>query len=148
MVEESSTADLLLPLDHELDPDGRLAVPHAKRPDVGDDVRLRVRGAASEEGAVPFRELVWRRLPLLVGAGRDDVVVAVEQHRGRAFGRGDLADDDGRGIRQLEHRDVDSDLAEERGDCIVGSHDLRPRLLGEVHGRDGRDRDEIGEIGA
>ena len=64
VVEERAAADLLLTLDHELDPDRRPAVPDAERADVGDDVRLRVGGAAAEERAVPFGELVRRRLPL------------------------------------------------------------------------------------
>ena len=73
-------ADLLLALDQDLDPDGRLAAPGPKRADVHEDVRLRVGRAAAEDGSVALRGLERRRLPLLHVACRDHVVVPVQQH--------------------------------------------------------------------
>ena len=94
--------DLLLALDHDLDPDRRLAVPGAQRADVHEDVRLRVRRAAPVDGAVALGRLERRRLPLRLVADRHDVVVAVQEDRRRARRRRDLADDDRRRVRELE----------------------------------------------
>jgi len=49
--------------------------------------------------AVPLRRLERRGLPLRLLAHRHDVVVAIEQHRGRARRRGNLSDHDRRGVR-------------------------------------------------
>ena len=95
-------ARLLLALDHELDPDRRLALPGAQRADVHEDVRLRVRRAAPVDRAVALGRLERRRLPLRLVARGDDVVVPVQEHGRRALRRRDLADDDRRRVRQLE----------------------------------------------
>ncbi len=99
-------ADLLLPLDHDLDPDRRLAVPGAERTDVHQDVRLRVGRASSEDRAVALGRLERRRLPLRLVADRARRRSGVEQHRGRTRRRRDLADDDRRGVGQLERADL------------------------------------------
>ena len=113
-------ADLLHPLDHDPDPHGRLAVPRPERPDVHEDVRLRVRGAASVDGPVALRRLERRRLPLGLVADGHDVVVAVQENR-RGSGRsGDLADHDRRRARQLERvEDRDAYVAAELADRLV-----------------------------
>ena len=82
------------------------------------------------------------------GPAGDDVVVAVEQNRRRAGRGGDLADDHRCRVRELENRDVDAHVTEQRGDRVVRLEECRPRLFRESHRGDRRNRDEIREIGA
>ena len=121
---------LLLALDHDLDADGRLALPGAQRTDVHQDVRLGVGRAAAEDRAVALARLERRRLPLRLVPDRHDVVVRVQEDRRRARGRGDLTGDDRRRVRQLERAErLDARVAEQADDELVGLEQRRSRVL-------------------
>ena len=112
-----------------------------------DDVRLRVRGAASVERSVALGQLVGRGVPLLLVACGDDVVVPVEQDGGRAFRSGDLADHDRRRVRQLERMDVlDPGALEQLDDGVPAREELRVRLGRVARCRHRRDRDEACQV--
>ena len=144
---QRAAADLLLALDHDLDPDRRLAVPRAQRADVADHVGLGVRRAAAVERAVALGRLPRRRGPQRLVAGRDDVVVAVEQHGRRARRRRDLADDRGRGPRQLERGDVlHAGVAQQLRDELVGLAEGRVGRLRVTGGGDRRDRRQPDQV--
>ncbi len=140
-------ADLLLPLDHDLDPDRRPSLPGPERTDVRQDVRLGVGRAASEDRVVAPRRLERGRVPELLVAGRDDVVVRVQEHRRRTGRGGDLADDDRGRVRKLEGADLlDARVAQQLLDEAARLEQSAVRLLRVVGRGDGRDRDELGEL--
>ena len=67
---QRAAADLLVALDAQLDADRRAALPGPQRADVGDDVRLRVGGAAAEDRAVALGRRERRRVPQRLVARR------------------------------------------------------------------------------
>jgi hypothetical protein len=153
-------ADLLLALDHDLDPDRGPPTPGAQGADVHEDVRLRVGRAAAEDRPVALGRLERRRLPLRLVADRDDVVVPVEEDGRRSVGGGDLADDHRRGVGQLEELELlhtesrrssetasrpraapGGSRAETRARTPTGSRRAAPGLLQARHRR----RDSRGE---
>ncbi len=139
--------DLLLALDHDLDPDGRVSVPRSQRADVHQDVRLRVGGAAAVDRAVAFGRLERRRFPLRLVAHRHDVVVPVEQDGRSARRPGNLADHHRSGVGELEHVDLlHAGIAEQPQDSVARLEQRRSRVLREAEGGDRRDRDEPGEL--
>ena len=87
-------------------PDRRAAAVRAQHREVGHHTRLVVGGAAAVEPAVAFRRLERRARPLVVPAGGLDVVVGVEQHRGAAFGPGEMRDDRGRATLRRDDPDL------------------------------------------
>jgi hypothetical protein len=127
-------AYLLLALDHELDADRRLAVPGAQRPDVDEDVRLRVGRAATVDRAVSLCRLERRRRPERLVTSGDDVVVRVQEDRRRTLRTRDLTRDDRCGALELERDEVlDTDTAEQVDDCLVRLEQRRARVLGNPH---------------
>src|SRR5262249_36715282 len=81
---EVRAADLLLALDDPPDPDRKLAVLLAERPDdreTNGELTLVVARAAREQLAVALRRFEGRRLPEVERVARLDVVVVVEQER-------------------------------------------------------------------
>ncbi len=136
---------LLLPLDHEPDPDRRLSVPGAERADVRDDVRLGVRAAPPEHRAVALAGLERRRRPeRLVPCGHD-VVVAVEEHGRSARRRRDPARYHRGGIGQRERVElVHAGLLEQLDDEIVGRDQRLARKAGKCDRRNAYESAEIG----
>ena len=144
---ERTAANLLLTLDHDLDADRRLPTPGADRTDVHEDVRFRIGRAPAVDRAVPFGRLEWRRVPLVLVADRNDVVVAVEQDRGRALGRGDLSEHHRRGVGQLERiEDRHARIPEQADYLLVRLEEGGTRLGRIVERRDRRDGDKTAEV--
>ena len=86
---QRAAADLLLALDHDLDPDRRAAVPRAQRADVSDHVRLGVGGAAAEDRAVALgrrRTAASSTAPRRRPARRRNASTAARSGRPRAPG--------------------------------------------------------------
>lgn len=134
---------LLLPLDHDLDPDRRPALPGSERPQVHEDVRLGVGCPSAKDRAVALARLEWGRLPLRLLPDVDDVVVPVEQDRGCARRSRDLAHDHRRRVGKLEHLEpVHPGACEEIDDRISALEERGSRVLRIPERGDRRDRDE------
>ena len=146
---EAGRADLLLALGEHLHVAGQRAgrvepCPHDG--EVRDHARLVVGGAATEQAAVDLAGLERVAAPTIDEAGRLDVVVRVQQHRGRAGRVRPLADhvrmpavDD-----ELPHG-FEAGLLHERLDRI-GAHPYVGGVRGI--GADARDAHEVVELPA
>ena len=82
-VDEGRRPDLLLALHEHGDTDPELVTEHPQRADVRDHARLVVRGTAPVETSVALRRLERAGQAVGLVAGRLDVVVRVQQDRGR-----------------------------------------------------------------
>ena len=139
-------ADLLLALDHELDPDRGPALPRAQRADVRDHVRLGVGAAAAEHRAVALGRLERRGLPLRLVAGRR------RRRSGRRAARSALPVEPG--SRRCTKGAVFGRRCDRLLDaCSLSSSrtarappERRPRFRRVVRGGDRRDRDEPLEV--
>src|SRR5262245_33264580 len=112
-----------------------------------EEVRLRVRAPAPVDGAIALRRLERRRLPELLLAGRDDVVVPVEQDRRCVRRALDLSDQDRGGVGQLERvEDGHARVPEQASDLLVRLEERRTRLDRIAGGGDSGNGDEPAEV--
>ena len=141
--------DLLLPLEEDLHADGRGGRSRrAERTDVDEEVRLRVGGAAPVDRAVALDRLERRGAPLALVPGGDDVVMRIEQNRGRSRRAGKLAPDDRSGIGKMKGVELLQPCVTEEPDHEVVRLEERPScLLRKVRGGDRRNCHQLGQVG-
>ena len=100
---DAALAGLFLALDEHLDAHRAVVAEGQQRPGVHDDAALVVGGATAVQAAVTLGGLERLGVPQLFGPGRLDVVVRVEQDRGRAVAGRALAEHRLRRARHVHH---------------------------------------------
>nr|WP_245806314.1 hypothetical protein [Cryptosporangium aurantiacum] len=136
---------LLLALHQHGYSDRRPSSPGPDRTQVHREVALVVGGAAPEQGTVADDRVERRRGPGDRVARRLDVVVGVEQHRGRARRRRDPAGDGRWLARDRQQLDVrHAGVRQEIGGQVGGPAQRFGRMAGKRHRRD---RDQPRQVG-
>src|SRR2546428_2179444 len=135
---EMRAPDLFLPLDDELQIDGRPpfdGLPRLDREELHDQVAFRVRAAATPEFAVLDRGIERVSLPFVQRVDRLDVVMLVHQQRRLPFVDDHLAEDDVRAALRRDLTGLEAVLGEEP------SHEGGRLRLRTLVGRDRRESD-------